>query len=174
MIHTFSFNCLRWFLTGESSFSTLDKSPMRIWMWVKGISIRMLGGKIYRYNSLQLQLCFTTLQQIASNLTNSMTSTQSTVAPTSSSSIFSLSSQSSASGSLVSNAAIPTVVTTSSAGASMEGSMRKSINLIHYCTFEERGSLCKIQRTVSRPTLLLSLKFIWYCFPASLILTNHQ
>ena len=82
--------------------------------------------------------CFTTLQQIASNLTNSMTSTQSTVAPTSSSSIFSLSSQSSAS---VPNAAIPAVVTTSSAGASVEGSMHKSINLIHYCTFEEAPSV---------------------------------
>ena len=75
-----------------------------------------------------LQLCFTTLQRIASNLTASAESTGSSAA---SSSSFSLPSQPSASGPLVSNPAIPAVVTTSSADASVEGSTRKSGVLNH-------------------------------------------
>ena len=78
----------------------------------------------------QLQLCFTTLQRIASNLATSMASTESTSSPAASSSSFSLPSQPSASGPLVSNPSIPAVVTTSSADASVEGFTRKSSVLI--------------------------------------------
>ena len=130
----------------------------------------------------QLQLCFTTLQRIASNLTTT-TSTQTTSSNAASSSSPSLSSQSSssASGPLVPNA---TGVNTPSVSASVEGPARKCIVL--YSNFNimiaevplklRRNSFSFRERSVSLHCLIQSPYAFnsWYTsLQASWYWTSH-